>query len=75
MVRVSRQVIATSSVIAPAPFALPQSITPADRVAAVFQPPNARTEANDSQSLSKLLGWMLGAAGLASLLLAKTADI
>jgi len=64
-----------SGVTAPAPVALPESIRPADRVAAVFQPPNARTGTNDSQSLSKLLGWVLSAAGLASLLLAKTADI
>ncbi len=75
VVRVKGQMTVASSVTAPAPVALPQSIRPADRVAAVFQPPNARTGANDSQSLSKLLGWVLSAAGLVSLLLAKTADI
>ncbi len=75
VVRANGQMAVASGVTAPAPVALPESIRPADRVAAVFQPPNARTGTNDSQSLSKLLGWVLSAAGLASLLLAKTADI
>jgi hypothetical protein len=74
VVRASRQAPVTGIAVAPAP-AVSESVRAADRVAAVFRLPDPRTGATSSEPSSKLLDWVLGAAGLASLLLAKTADV
>ncbi len=73
--RVSGQAPVASIVVPPAPVAVSESITAADRVAAVFRPPDPPPAASGLEPWSRLLGWVLGAAGLASLLLAKTADV
>ncbi len=75
VVRVNSQMTVASSVTAPAPVALPQSIRPADRVAAVFRLPDPPATASYSEPWPKLLGWVIAGAGLLSLFLAKTADI
>jgi len=64
-----------SGVTAPAPVALPESIGPADRVAAVFRLPDPPATARYSEPWPKLLGWVIAAAGLLSLFIAKTADV
>ena len=73
--RVSSQAPVASIIVPPAPVAVSESITAADRVAAVFRPPDPPPAASGLEPWSRLLGWVLGAAGLASLLLAKTADV
>jgi len=75
VVRANGQMAVASGVTAPAPVALPESIGPADRVAAVFRLPDPPATASYSEPWSKLLGWVIAGAGLLSLFLAKTADI
>ena len=75
VVRANGQMAVASGVTAPAPVALPQSIRPADRVAAVFRLPDPPATASYSEPWSKLLGWVIAAAGLLSLFIAKTADV
>jgi hypothetical protein len=52
-----------------------ETITAADRVAAVFRLPDPPKTASGSEPSSMLLGWVLGAIGLVSFFLAKTADV
>ena len=75
VVRVNSQMTVASSVTAPASVAVVESIRPADRVAAVFRLPDPPATARYSEPWPKLLGWVIAAAGLLSLFIAKTADV